>query len=146
MQKTVLILQARPLTDLPPEPPTPTNEALLARICEGDGDALYMLYQRLADLVRSVIARTITQEDVAEDVLREVFEAIRDRAEHYTPEMGRALGWILTVARRRAAERAVSIQPEPKIAVVASGKVRRDQRWKKPAPAFGWDAGTAQAA
>lgn len=106
MRKTALILQPAPLTDVPPPPPTPTNESLLQRISAGDGEALHLLFRRHADLVRSVIFRAVSDEDVCEDILREVFEAIRDRAEHYTPEHGRAIGWILTVARRRADDRA----------------------------------------
>jgi RNA polymerase sigma-70 factor, ECF subfamily len=106
MQKTSLVLAPVSYNDVPPPPPTPTNEALLSRISEGDGEALWMLYKRHADLLRGVIARSIADEQECDDVLREVFEDIRDRAEHYTREKGYALGWLMTLARRRAIDRA----------------------------------------
>jgi RNA polymerase sigma-70 factor (ECF subfamily) len=90
---------------VPPPPPTPTNEALLAAIERGDGTALHELYRRHADLIRGVIARFIDDENECEDVLREVFEAIRDRAEHYTRDKGYVLGWMITLARRSAMKR-----------------------------------------
>ena len=106
MSKTMLVLQPDPINDVPPPPPGETNEMLLTRINAGDGDAFWVLYQRHADLIRGVIARCLRDEDECEDVLREVFEEIRDRAVHYSPEMGRAIGWIMTLARRRAMDRA----------------------------------------
>jgi hypothetical protein len=133
MTKTTLVLQALPHHDVPPAPPTPTNEALMARIQEHDGEALWMLYKRHSALVRSTIARCLNDEEAGDDVLREVFEEIRDRADHYTPDKGRVLGWILTLARRRAVERArytrVARQREHshtrEHATAASGESRR---------------------
>jgi hypothetical protein len=90
-----------------------TNEALIARIQAGDGEALWILHSRHADLLRDVITRCLSEEEDCEDVLREVFEDIRDRAVHYSPEYGRALGWMMTLARRRALERARQIPLRP---------------------------------
>jgi DNA-directed RNA polymerase specialized sigma24 family protein len=106
MQKTGLVLQPLPYNDVPPPPPTPTNEALLGRVTHGDGEALWMLYQRHADLLRDVIARSITDEEEGDDILREVFEDLRDRAVHYTKDKGYALGWLITLARQRALDHA----------------------------------------
>ena len=105
MRKTTLVLSPSPAHDVPPPPPTPTNEALIAAIERGDGTALHELYRRHADLIRGVIARFIDDENECEDVLREVFEAIRDRAEHYTRDKGYVLGWMITLARRSALKR-----------------------------------------
>ena len=111
MQKTTRILRLSPANDLPPEPPTVTNEALIFRIQKGDGEALWILHSRHADLLRGVIERCLSEEDDCEDVLREVFEDIRDRAVHYSLDCGRALGWLMTIARRRALQRASEIIP-----------------------------------
>lgn len=111
MRKPTLLLQ--PLPDIPPQPPTATNEALIARIQQGDGEALWILHSRHADLLREVIARCLSEEEDCEDVLREVFEAIRDRAVHYSSDYGRALGWMMTLARRQALERARLVAHRP---------------------------------
>ena len=94
----------------------------MARIQQNDGEALWMLYNRHAPLVRSVIERVVPDEAQCDDLLRQVFEDIRDRAEHYTADKGRALGWILTVARRRAVDRARRLQ------LAAPAEVRQETR------------------
>ena len=110
----------------------PTNEALIAAIEQGDGKALHELYRRHADLIRGVIARSVSDEDECEDVLREVFEAIRDRAVHYTRDKGYVLGWMITLARKCAINRASFLQAQA--AAVEAGDA--SVAWsKKPAPA-----------
>jgi DNA-directed RNA polymerase specialized sigma24 family protein len=100
-------------TDVPPPPPAATNEALIARIQGGDGDALWILHSRHSDFLREVIARYLSEEEDCEDVLREVFEDIRDRAVHYRREFGPALGWMMTLTRRRALQRASQVTRRP---------------------------------
>src|SRR5215207_4923999 len=117
MSKTLLVLQPTAFRDLPPPPPAPTNEALMARIQQNDGEALWMLYNRHAPLVESVIGRFVQDEAQCDELVREIFEDIRDRAEHYTPDKGRALGWILTMARRRAIDHARRLQLAPRAEV-----------------------------
>jgi RNA polymerase sigma-70 factor (ECF subfamily) len=129
MQKTTLVLEPLPANDVPPPPPAPTNEALIAKIVEGDGNALWMLHTRHAKLIRDVIARVLGEGEECDELVREVFEDIRDRAVHYTAEKGRALGWIVTVARRRAqncARRSPEARPRlsaPRIALQAIGEL-----------------------
>jgi DNA-directed RNA polymerase specialized sigma24 family protein len=86
---------------------------LISRIQQGDGEALWILHSRHADLLRDVIARCLPEEEDCEDVLREVFEDIRDCAVHYNGEYGKALGWMITLARRRALQRASEIAHRP---------------------------------
>ncbi len=120
MRKTTLVLSPSPAHDVPPPPPTPTNEALLAAIERGDGTALHELYRRHADLIRGVIARFIDDENECEDVLREVFEAIRDRAEHYTRDKGYVLGWMITLARQSALKREAILHAQDAAVVAES--------------------------
>src|SRR5688500_12069089 len=112
MRKTTLILPPLP-ADVPPPAPTATNEALVVRIQGGDGEALWILHSRHADFLREILARYLSEEADCEDVLREVFEDIRDRAVHYRAEFGQALGWMVTLARRRAVQRASQITRRP---------------------------------
>ena len=116
------MLVLKPANDVPPAPPTPTNELLMARIREHDGEALWMLHQRHADFLRTVIARVVPDEDACEKVLRVVFEEIRDRAGYYGPEMGKALAWMMTLARRKATEYARGIKT-PSLCILAPVEV-----------------------
>lgn len=105
MQKTMLILQPAPVTNSADVQVDPTDEVLMARIQKRDEDALTMLYYRHGKLLRSVISRCVYDQQHSEDLLSEVFVEIWNRAEHYSEEKGRALGWLITLARRRALDR-----------------------------------------
>jgi RNA polymerase sigma-70 factor, ECF subfamily len=83
----------------------PTDEMLMARIQQRDEQALTLLYYRYSKLLQSVISRCVYDAHHAEDLLQEVFVEIWDRAGHYSEEKGRALGWLITLARRRALDR-----------------------------------------
>jgi hypothetical protein len=116
MRNTTLVLKPVAYQDIPPVPPTPTNEALLLQIHGGDGTALCMLYRRLYPVIQNNIARMGLTEDACDDVIRELFEGIRDGVIRYSPEFGRALGWMLTRARGVAKARllgARQLEPQP---------------------------------
>ena len=103
MQKTALILKPAPANS--PAPEGPTDEVLMARIKERDEEALTMLYYRHGKLLKSVMSRCVYDDQHCEDLLQEVFVEIWNRAEHYSEDKGRALGWLITLARRRALDR-----------------------------------------
>ena len=83
----------------------PTNENLMARIKEGDSGALETLYHRQTAMLRSVIARIMNNESDIDDLVQEVFLELWNRAESYSEEKGKALGWMITLARRRAIDK-----------------------------------------
>jgi RNA polymerase sigma-70 factor (ECF subfamily) len=103
MQNTALILQPAPANT--PVNDGPTDEALMARIQKRDESALTMLYYRHGKLLKSVMSRCVYDDQHCEDLLQEVFVEIWNRADHYSEEKGRALGWLITLARRRALDR-----------------------------------------
>ncbi len=103
MQKTALIL--KPAPDNSPAPEGPSDEVLMARIKERDEAALTMLYYRHGKLLKSVMSRCVYDDQHCEDLLQEVYVEIWNRAEHYSEDKGRALGWLITLARRRALDR-----------------------------------------
>ena len=105
MQKTSLILQPAPATAPAVDQAEITDEALMARIQKRDEEALTMLYYRHGKLLRSVISRCVYDQQHSEDLLQEVYVEIWNRADHYSEEKGRALGWLITLARRRALDR-----------------------------------------
>lgn len=82
-----------------------TDEFLMARIQAQDEAALATLYKRHTPLLRTVIARVVHNEHDVDDLLQEVFLELWNRADHYDETKGKALGWIVTLARRRAIDR-----------------------------------------
>jgi len=82
-----------------------TDEALMTRLAACDSRALEKLFDRHAGVIKSVIFKIIHNEAEAEDVLMEVFFEAWNNATKYSEEKGKALGWLVTMARRRGIDR-----------------------------------------
>ena len=85
--------------------PDCSDEDLMLAVQGRHGAALELLYRRHVSLLRAVIFRAVHQDADADDVLQEVFIEIWNRAESFDAKKGRALGWMITLARRRAIDR-----------------------------------------
>ncbi|MCX6968047.1 MAG: sigma-70 family RNA polymerase sigma factor [Verrucomicrobia bacterium] len=81
------------------------DEVLMTRVAQGDSKALEGLFDRHAGVIKSVIFKIIHNEAEAEDVLMEVFFEAWNNATKYSAEKGKALGWLVTMARRRGIDR-----------------------------------------
>lgn len=82
-----------------------TDEQLMARIQARDDAALATLYKRHTALIRTIVARIVHNDHDVDDLLQEIFLELWNRADHYEEGKGKALGWIVTLARRRAIDR-----------------------------------------
>jgi len=78
---------------------------LMLRIQRGDEEALGLLYDRYAGVLKSLIMRVIHNEAEADDLLQEIFVELWNQSATFSPEKGKPLGWIVTLARRRAIDR-----------------------------------------
>jgi RNA polymerase sigma-70 factor (ECF subfamily) len=83
----------------------PTDAQLLGQVTKGDEKALATLQQRHTALLRTVISRVISDDADVDEVVQDVMLEIWKNASHYSAEKGQALGWIVTLARRRAIDR-----------------------------------------
>src|SRR5436189_3988842 len=81
------------------------DEALLKRISQHQQPALNELYGRYGQTLKAVIDSVVHEEAEADDVLQEIFLQIWKEADHYSPKAGKPLGWVVTIARRRAIDR-----------------------------------------
>ncbi|MCE7081650.1 sigma-70 family RNA polymerase sigma factor [Streptomyces sp. ST2-7A] len=83
---------------------------LLGRVSRGDREAFEGVYDLVAGpvlgLVRSVLRDPAQSEEVAQEVLVEVWRG----AARYRPERGSAMAWVMTLAHRRAVDRVRSAQ------------------------------------
>jgi RNA polymerase sigma-70 factor, ECF subfamily len=87
------------------QPSTLTDEELMERIQKEDSQALEVLYRRHSSTLRAVIVRVLHNEHSSDDLLQEVFLEIWRLANRYSQEKGKALGWMITLTRRRAIDR-----------------------------------------
>lgn len=63
------------------------------------------LYDRYAGALFGIISRIIKDENVAQEVLQDVFLKIWDRIDQYDPAKGRLFTWMLNVARNQAIDK-----------------------------------------
>lgn len=82
-----------------------TDETLLNRISRQQQPALKEFYGRHNRMLRNIVEGFVHESAEADDVLQEVFLQIWKEADHYSPKAGKPLGWVVTIARRRAIDR-----------------------------------------
>jgi RNA polymerase sigma-70 factor (ECF subfamily) len=83
----------------------PADEQLMVLVQQGDEAALATLYRRHTAILRTVIARVVHIDADVDDLLQEVFLEVWKRCQTYEENKGKVLGWMITMARRRAIDR-----------------------------------------
>ncbi|MEU9316013.1 sigma-70 family RNA polymerase sigma factor [Streptomyces sp. NPDC048295] len=88
----------------------PDLQELLALVARGDQEAFATVYETVSGpvlgLVRSVLRDRAQSEEVAQEVLVEVWRS----AARFRASRGSAMNWVLTVAHRRAVDRVRSAE------------------------------------
>jgi RNA polymerase sigma-70 factor (ECF subfamily) len=67
--------------------------------------ALAELYGRHSKRLRATVDGVVHEQAEADDVLQETFLQVWEEAGRYSPKAGKPLGWMVTIARRRAIDR-----------------------------------------
>lgn len=68
-------------------------------------EALEELFGRYGKTLKAVVTHVVHEEAEADDVLQEILLQIWKEAANYSPHAGKPLGWVVTLARRRAIDR-----------------------------------------
>ena len=84
---------------------TPLDEDLLACLVKGDQEALGLLFQRYARVVRSVANRILRDATEADDLVQDLFLFIRRKCSIFDSSKSSARSWIIQMAYHRAIER-----------------------------------------
>jgi RNA polymerase sigma-70 factor (ECF subfamily) len=77
-------------------------DELLRRTAAGDQAAFNALYDRTAGRLFAVCLRIARHRRLAEELLREIYVGIWERAREFDPARGRALAWMTSIARTHA--------------------------------------------
>ena len=80
----------------------PSDLKLMEGIQREDPEALSLLYDRYNGILKALILRVIHNEAEADDLLQEIFMEIWNQAKNFSAQRGKPLGWMVTLARRRA--------------------------------------------
>jgi RNA polymerase sigma-70 factor, ECF subfamily len=82
-----------------------TDEQLMDRIQHGDEEALVMLHRRHHALLRTIISRMISNDHDVDELIQEWLLDVWRHATKYRAQKGKALAWLITLARRRTIDR-----------------------------------------
>ncbi len=80
-------------------------DALLAASARGEPAAFAELFDATSRRIYGLVLRIVGDPGFAEEIVQETYLQIWDRADGFDRSQGSALGWMLTIAHRRAVDR-----------------------------------------
>lgn len=92
---------------------------LVQRAARGHEDAFAELYDLTSTRIYGVVLRVLRSPDHAAEVTQEVYVEIWRQSARYAPDKGSVIGWMTTMAHRRAVDRVRSV----------SSDVARDEKY-----------------
>jgi len=123
------------------EPSPESDAALIARAAARDARALEVLYERYARVVFSFAVRIVGDQQLAEEILQEVFFRVWQQAAVFQSGRGTFVTWVLSIThnlaidevrkRGRRPQKADSAEPELILAGVAdTAPTVEDEVWQ----------------
>ena len=76
-----------------------TEVELITLLKESNADAFSYLYDNYSGALYGAILKVISDRDLGEDILQEVFVKIWNNIQSYNPEKGRLFTWMINIAR-----------------------------------------------
>ena len=92
---------------------------LMARSARGHEDAFGELYDLTSARIYGTVLRVLRSSDHAAEVTQEIYVEVWRQSARYSPDKGSVLGWMITMAHRRAVDRVRAVTSE----------VARDERY-----------------
>lgn len=80
------------------------DQDLVARIAQGDREALGLIYDRYARVIYSVSFRLLGDRGAAEEITQDVFLSLWLRAGTYQTDKGKFSTWLFSIAHNRAVD------------------------------------------
>lgn len=74
----------------------------ISRVAAGDAAAFVQVYNATSLKLYGIVFRILGREDVADEVLQEVYLRIWQRARDFDPDRSSPITWLATIARNRA--------------------------------------------
>jgi RNA polymerase sigma factor (sigma-70 family) len=106
-------------------PDSVSDEALLAGVAAGQGDAAAAFVRRFQARVYGLVITMVRDRGLAEDVAQEAFVRAWRHAGTYDPRRGRVATWVLAIARNAAIDALRVRRPEPLDPDVVAARLQR---------------------
>ncbi|MEO5979008.1 MAG: sigma-70 family RNA polymerase sigma factor [Chryseolinea sp.] len=81
------------------------EDSLVASLKNKDSHSLDYLYDHYSGALLGVVSRIVKKEEMAEEVLQDVFLKVWERMDTYDPTKGRLFTWMLNIARNQAIDK-----------------------------------------
>ena len=103
------------LSSLPEDPHSAAAE-LLRRAAEDDDKVAFAeLYDRFSGALFATILSIVREHTDAEDTLQDCFCSIWDHGDQYDPAKGKAVSWMMTIARHKSFDHLARLKRQGKI-------------------------------
>ena len=83
-------------------PSAPDLAALLAAVAQHDREAFGRLYDATAPKLLGVVLRILRDRGAAEDVVQDAYLKVWQGASSFSPDAGRPMTWLISIARHQA--------------------------------------------
>jgi RNA polymerase sigma-70 factor, ECF subfamily len=117
-------------------PPEIELAQLLQKCAARDAAAFRTLYDKTSPLVFARLMRMLRRRSVAEEVLQDVYVRIWERASQFEAHRGRALAWMVTIARYCAIDlmrrERLTLVSDDSLAEIADDAATEDGGIEKP--------------
>lgn len=92
-----------------------SDEQLIACVAQHDHEAFNTLYDRHAGQVLGVLYKIISDRNLAEEILQEVFWRVWNKAHLFDPAKAKFIVWLFSISRRLAIDvhRKQRLRPQP---------------------------------
>lgn len=83
---------------------TLTDLQLMNKIAASDSKALEALYNRYSAIMYTLIKKIVIKENIAEEILTDVFAIVWRKIEYFNFSVGNVYTWLITLARNKAVD------------------------------------------
>ncbi len=109
-----------------------SDEVLLNAVARGAVWAMEILYERYSRILYSLAYRMVADHQIAEDLLQDAFLAVWRRATSYSPQVGAARSWIVSIMHHRTIDYLRSVRRRSVLKEATWEEVERDERTAFP--------------
>ncbi len=116
----------------PPSDGEITDEMLIHELAKGNAWAMEPLYDRYNRILYTIAYRMVSDSQIAEDLLQEVFMAVFKRADSYSAQTGTVRSWLISIVHHRTIDYLRTVKRRSILKQAEWEEVDRDENTAQP--------------